>query len=57
MPNAPARTPSKAIADAGFALAAAESKVSFIYGLISGPVLLGWPPVRSWSCSHRFFGV
>jgi hypothetical protein len=31
----------KAIADAGFALAAAESKVSFIYGLASGPALAG----------------
>jgi hypothetical protein len=31
----------KSIADVGVALAAAESKVSFIYGLASGPALAG----------------
>ena len=32
----------KAIADVGIALAAAESKVSFAYGLFSGLALVGW---------------
>ena len=36
------REAEKAIADVGVALAAAESKISFAYGLFSGLALVGW---------------
>jgi hypothetical protein len=46
----------KAIADAGFALASAESKISFIYGLITGLVLLG-VGVLLFTQRQRFAGI